>query len=238
MEIETGARFVAHYDMLGMSALVQQDLQKAWGAIHQLDDDRERILDLVIEVSDQKQTTGLPLKHYIRDQLRSFTFSDPIVMYSVADDEASLRAVIYLCNEIFARALHRRIPLRGGIAHGSGGCKRSGPESRHWRPVDCQLASPAEGGRGGCAKCDQLASFTPRELNGWFATEYGSLLRAFRGVFRTVPKLARKRPTKIPAHGGIHKRNAKRAVGALMSPARTLRPIVPKNRHSVAAPSV
>ena len=119
MEIESGARFVAHYDMLGMSALVRQDLDKAWGAIRQLDEDRQRILGLVIEVSDPKDTTSLPVKHYIRDQIRSFTFSDTIVIYSVGEDEASLRAIIYLCNEIFARALHRRIPLRGGIAHGS-----------------------------------------------------------------------------------------------------------------------
>ena len=76
MEIESGARFVAHYDMLGMSALVQQDLGKAWSAIRQLDEDRERILSLVIEVSDPKHTTSLPLRHYIRDQIRSFTFSE------------------------------------------------------------------------------------------------------------------------------------------------------------------
>ncbi len=64
MEIESRARFVAHYDMLGMSALVQQDLDKAWGAIRQVDEDRERILSLVIEVSDPKHTSSLPLKHF------------------------------------------------------------------------------------------------------------------------------------------------------------------------------
>ena len=49
MGIEPGARFVAHYDMLGMSALVQRDLPKALSAIRQLDDARERILGLTIE---------------------------------------------------------------------------------------------------------------------------------------------------------------------------------------------
>jgi hypothetical protein len=115
--IEPAARFVAHYDMLGMNALVQRDLPKAWSAIRRLDDDRERILGLTIEILDRDH--GFPRKHYIRDQVRSFAFSDTIVMYSVADNDADLRAIIYLCNEIFSRALHRRIPMRRGIAHGT-----------------------------------------------------------------------------------------------------------------------
>jgi len=41
------------------------------------------------------------------------------VTHLVAADESGLRAIIYLCNEIFARALNRPIPLRGGIAHGT-----------------------------------------------------------------------------------------------------------------------
>lgn len=72
MGIEPGARFVAHYDMLGMSALVQRDLPKALSAIRQLDDARERILGLTIEILDREH--GFSRKHYIRDQVKASPF--------------------------------------------------------------------------------------------------------------------------------------------------------------------
>jgi hypothetical protein len=57
-------------------------------------------LSLVIEVLERKSPLVLPPKHYIRDRLKSFTFSDTIVIYSVADEDMDLRAIVYLCNEI------------------------------------------------------------------------------------------------------------------------------------------
>lgn len=54
----------------------------------------------------------------VRDRVTSFTFSDTIVAFSFGDTPADLRAIVILVTELFMKALHYSIPLRGGIAHG------------------------------------------------------------------------------------------------------------------------
>jgi hypothetical protein len=103
-------RFVAHFDMLGMSALTRRDPDLAWSKLSALSMARQERISLGIERLDTKE--------YIRDQVLSFTFSDTIVLFSKSDAENDSMAMTIVATELFTRALYYCVPLRGGIAHG------------------------------------------------------------------------------------------------------------------------
>jgi hypothetical protein len=107
---EGDIRYVAHLDMLGMSALTLRDPDLAWNTLSSLDRAKNDIMDLELELTDTCEL--------IRDRVTYFTFSDTIVAFSLGDTPADLRAIVILVNELFMKALYYRIPLRGGIAHG------------------------------------------------------------------------------------------------------------------------
>ncbi len=103
-------RFVAHFDMLGMSALTRRDPDLAWEKLTALARARHERLNLGIERLDTKEL--------ITDQVRSFIFSDTLIAFSKGDTQNDALALLLLTTEVFTRALHYCIPLRGGIAHG------------------------------------------------------------------------------------------------------------------------
>ncbi len=103
-------RYVAHFDMLGMSELVLRDVDQAWGALSDLAQAKEEILGLEIEVLSKK------LK--IRDRVWTFMFSDTVILFTLGEEPEDLYAVVVLCTELFSRSLQKCVPLRGGIAHG------------------------------------------------------------------------------------------------------------------------
>ena len=107
---EKDFRYVAHLDMLGMSALAERDPDRAWKALCGLTQAKDERFRLAFEVVK----TG----ELIKDRVTTFTFSDTVVAFSVGDSDSDLRAMVILVAEFFARALFYRIPLRGGIAHG------------------------------------------------------------------------------------------------------------------------
>ncbi len=111
MSDRTDNRFVAHFDMLGMSALTKRDPDLAWKKLSALHCAREKRLSLGIERLDNNEL--------IQDQVRSFMFSDTIIAYSKADSVNDALAIVLLTTEMFTLAsLHYGVPLRGGIAHG------------------------------------------------------------------------------------------------------------------------
>lgn len=103
-------RFVAHFDMLGMSALTRRDPDLAWEKLSALARARDERLCLEIERLDTKEL--------IADQVRSFIFSDTLIAFSKGGTANDALALLVLTTEVFTRALHYCIPLRGGIAHG------------------------------------------------------------------------------------------------------------------------
>jgi hypothetical protein len=103
-------RYVAHLDMLGMSALVMRDPDLAWNTLSKLTVAKQERLGLSFERIDTGQV--------IQDRVHAFTFSDTIVAYSQSDGTADLLAMVLGVGELFYRALYFGIPLRGGIAHG------------------------------------------------------------------------------------------------------------------------
>lgn len=103
-------RFVAHFDMLGMSALTRRDPDLAWEKLTALARARDERLHLGIERLDTKEL--------IVDQVRSFIFSDTLIAFSKGSTQNDAFALLVLTAEVFTRALHYCIPLRGGIAYG------------------------------------------------------------------------------------------------------------------------
>lgn len=103
-------RFVGHFDMLGMSDLARRDPDLAWEKLVALTRARDERLHLGIERLDTKEL--------IVDQVRSFIFSDTLIAFSKGDAPNDALALLLLTTEVFTRALHYCIPLRGGIAHG------------------------------------------------------------------------------------------------------------------------
>jgi hypothetical protein len=103
-------RYVAHLDMLGMSELTQRDPDLAWAVLSKLTQAKHEILGLTIGLLD----TG----EVISERVYALTFSDTILLFSLSDTPADTRAILILAEELFCRALHYSIPLRGGIAHG------------------------------------------------------------------------------------------------------------------------
>lgn len=104
------ARFVAHLDMLGMSALTKRDHDLAWKKLSGLCHAREERLSLGIQRTDTNEV--------IADQIRNFTFSDTVVAFSNGSSENDALAMVLLMTELFTYGLHLCIPLRGGIAYG------------------------------------------------------------------------------------------------------------------------
>jgi len=103
-------RYVAHFDMLGMSRLSLDTPEVAWSTICKLSKAKEESLSKVIELTSSKTI--------IRDRIQSITFSDTIIIYSKSDAIEDLYAITALCTQLFGNALKYCVPLRGGIAHG------------------------------------------------------------------------------------------------------------------------
>ena len=107
---ERDGRYVAHLDMLGMSQLAKRNPDLAWSVLCALHIAKEERLRIGIERTD----TG----EVIVGRLTEFTFSDTIIAFTVADEPADVLSIVLLVTELFSMALHYRVPLRGGIAHG------------------------------------------------------------------------------------------------------------------------
>ena len=104
------SRYVAYFDMLGMSELTVRDPELAWRALSELSNAQQEILQLEIKL----QATA----ERIQDRVRAFTFSDSIVMFSLSDGLPDTWAIVVMACELFARALRYCIPIRGAISHG------------------------------------------------------------------------------------------------------------------------
>jgi hypothetical protein len=103
-------RFVAFFDMLGMSDLSLRDADIAWGALSDLSKAKNEILKIGIEIVNTSEI--------IEDRVRAFTFSDSIVAFTLSNQVVDTYAIVILSSELFSAALHSCIPLRGAIAHG------------------------------------------------------------------------------------------------------------------------
>ena len=106
-------RFVAHIDILGMSALVAKDPALSW-----------QLLSALVEARDQAHNTELTFLETAErvaapDQVGAVTFSDTIVLFSKGTTLVDLRTIVVLTTEVLNKALHLCVPIRAGIAVGT-----------------------------------------------------------------------------------------------------------------------
>lgn len=103
-------RFVAHFDMLGMKQAVVRNADEAWGALSDINEAKKRIYQISFEIKDRNQI--------VENRVRTFFFSDTVIIFTLSDEPEDLYAILILSSELFSNSLHRCVPLRGGIAHG------------------------------------------------------------------------------------------------------------------------
>lgn len=105
-------RYVAHLDILGMSELVDKDLDEAWGMLSDLVAVRDHVNALALEFTDTGNTVS------IQNTIKVVTFSDTIILYTKTHSQSELRALIVLVTEMFHKAIASCVPVRAGISFG------------------------------------------------------------------------------------------------------------------------
>jgi len=95
--------------MLGMKSLALRNPDLAWEALCRLDKARRNRLALSLMAFNPPRD--------IHNRVRSFVFSDSIIVFTMSDTDDDLMAIVILVGELIARPLHYCIPMRGGIAH-------------------------------------------------------------------------------------------------------------------------
>src|SRR5688500_8913271 len=108
----THDRFVAHLDILGMSAIVEKDYDEAWQMLSALVDARDSATNTTLEFIDRAERIHIP------EQVRPVTFSDTILLFTRGATDNDLRALVVTVLQIFYKALYNRVPVRAGIALG------------------------------------------------------------------------------------------------------------------------
>lgn len=106
-------RFVAHIDILGMSALVSKDAELAWQLLSNLVEARNKAHTIHITFIDTAQTVAVP------DQIRAVTFSDTILLFTKGVDLVDLRSILVVTTELLSKALNLCVPIRVGISVGT-----------------------------------------------------------------------------------------------------------------------
>lgn len=106
-------RFVAHIDVLGMSALVERNAEKAWQLLSDLVSVREEVHKVQIDFLDTAERISA------EEKIRSVTFSDTIILFTKGDTIADLRSITILTTELLNKALNLYIPIRAGLAVGT-----------------------------------------------------------------------------------------------------------------------
>ncbi|MDP2938700.1 MAG: hypothetical protein Q8O13_01265 [Candidatus Omnitrophota bacterium] len=107
---KTDKRYVAHFDMLGFKNATLRNPIEAWGALSDLRASMDKMLNLHIKV--------LSTNEIISNRIRAYIFSDSILIFTLSDEPQDLVSMLTLTSEFFSNALHRCIPLRGGISYG------------------------------------------------------------------------------------------------------------------------
>jgi len=103
-------RYVANFDILGISSLLRNH--------------KERALRMLLDFDDRKNLVGLmdieiiETGEVIADQIARVSFSDTIVIFTKGNTIKDLWAIIALGSQLFSKCLNKCIPLRGGVAYG------------------------------------------------------------------------------------------------------------------------
>lgn len=96
--------------MLGMKRATLRNSDEAWGALSDISAAKDRIYQTAIEIRSSNKI--------IANRVRTFFFSDTVIVFSLADTYEDIYAMLILSTRLFFDALKKCVPMRGGIAHG------------------------------------------------------------------------------------------------------------------------
>jgi hypothetical protein len=112
-------RYVAFFDILGMSDLILQNHAKAWDVLGRLSRAMEAGLQKVgFTVATEGKTPIPEIEYKAAKYIRYFTFSDTVLMITHGETPADLLSMVSFCSQLFAHAFQLCVPLRGAIVHG------------------------------------------------------------------------------------------------------------------------
>ncbi len=104
-------RYVAHFDILGMTSAIRRNADEAWGALSDLRQVEKEI--------DTNYKIKLPNSNTIvNGHAHCKRFSDTIILFTLEDNIEDLYAILFKSALLFCKSLKKCIPLRGGIAYG------------------------------------------------------------------------------------------------------------------------
>lgn len=106
-------RFVAHIDVLGMSALVAKDPELAWNLLSRLVEARNDSHAIELTFLDTAERIAIP------NQVQAITFSDTIVLFTKGAQINDLRAILVMATQLLSQALRLCVPIRVGISVGT-----------------------------------------------------------------------------------------------------------------------
>ncbi len=115
----TCTRFVAFLDIMGFKDMV---MRKSHKEVYE-------ILNGFSKMSEQIERVK-----QVADSVYITRFSDSIVVFSKDDEVSSFKHFVAIVIAIFADALLREVPLKGGIAHGEVSVNKSGAIF-FWQPI-------------------------------------------------------------------------------------------------------
>jgi len=105
-------RFVAHIDILGMSAITEKNADEAWVMLSDLISVKDRVSNYEIEFLHSNE------KVVFSETIHATTFSDTIVLFTKGSSDIELRCMIIAVTEIFHKAMCSCVPVRAGLALG------------------------------------------------------------------------------------------------------------------------
>ena len=105
------SRYVAHFDVLGMTNAIRRDQDKAWGALSNYCSVQH---DLDTKYSIICPVTGARVNNRSQTKL----FSDTIIIFSLSDDIEDLYSIVFKSALLFCESLKACVSIRGGIAFG------------------------------------------------------------------------------------------------------------------------
>ena len=103
-------RYVAFFDMLGFKSAVLRNPEESWGALCDLRDKMDKLVNSGIHVVSPTRN--------IEGRLQARIFSDAVVVFSLKDSIDDLISILVLTGHLFSENLVACVPLRGGIALG------------------------------------------------------------------------------------------------------------------------
>ena len=103
-------RYVAYFDMLGFKTATLKSPAEVWMALKSLRECMDDILNLEVEITSKKVV--------LKKSIKAFILADSVLIFTYNDDLYDLSAILILTSELFARTLHKWVPLRGAITHG------------------------------------------------------------------------------------------------------------------------